>query len=144
VNNNDSSSRLIASANLLTYHRQLRRTQVTYVGVALSFLDPLAPLSELALRKTDKTHYDRINNLLTNVITPRFELVAGSPALSEHLAVSAGLSLRLAAPILDPAATKLNGEPSYNYSMVWDAKDEQNHSLFFRFLEFGFAAKYVL
>jgi hypothetical protein len=55
------------------------------------------------------------------------------------------MSLRLAAPVLDAAATLKNaGEPSYKYDIVWDAEDKDNESLWLRFLEFGFAIKYVI
>lgn len=144
VNVTDGSARVLASANMLNFRFPLRRTEATYVGLELSLLDLLAPLSELALRKTDKTHYDRVPNLFANVFSPRLEAVAGSPALSEHLAISAGMSLRMAGATPDPTETAKSGEPSYVYSMFYHAKDPSGTSLWPRFLEFGFAAKYVL
>ena len=58
---------------------------------------------------------------------------------------SAGISLRMVAPILDPVATSQNnGEASYHYSTLWDAKSADGTSLWPRFVEFGFATKYVM
>lgn len=145
INTSDGTARVQASANWLNFRFRVRRTEAAYVGVELSLLDPLAPLSELALRKTEMVHYDRVANLAANIFTPRVEVLAGSPILSEHLAISAGLSLRMAAPTFDKTATQNNSDGDhYIYSMVWNAKDESGDSLFFRFLEFGLAAKYVL
>jgi hypothetical protein len=145
VNVSDGSARVLASANMLNFRFPIHRSEATYVGLELSLLDPLAPLSELAVRKTDKTHYDRVPNLFANVFSPRLEAVAGVPALSEHLAVAAGMSLRMAGATPDPTGTaKNNGEPSYIYSMFYNAQDADGKSLWPRFLEFGFAAKYVL
>jgi hypothetical protein len=149
INKDSSPTRVLASANFITFRIPVHRSQASYVGVHLSLIDPLAPLSELVLRKDDGTHYSKVNNLFANFFTPRVEVVAGSPALSEHLAVSGGLSLRLAAPTPDDAATKKNnGEPSYKYDLVWHAQEGDkaglSNSLWLRFLEFGFAVKYVI
>ncbi len=142
VNQDASSARILASANWLNVRFTIRRTEPTYLGVELSALDPLAPLSELALRKTEKTHYRKVENLFGGVLAPRVEFLAASPMLSEHLGVSAGISLRWIAPIAD-STPRSDGEPSYRYAPFW-VKDEHGHHLLPRFLEFGFAAKYLL
>jgi len=145
VNASDGAVRYLASANWINVRFPIRRTEGTYFGLELSLVDLLAPLSELALRKTEQTHYYRSENLFGNVFTPRLEALAGSPALSTHLTISAGISLRMVAPILDPVATSQNnGEASYHYSTLWDAKSADGTSLWPRFVEFGFAAKYVM
>jgi hypothetical protein len=141
--NDSGTARILASANWLNFRFRIQRTEASYVGIETSLLDPLAPLSELALRRTERTHYRKPNTLLLNLLTPRVEVLAASPMLSEHLAVSAGLSLRLAAPLED-ATPRADGEASYHYAPVWNAKDQKEKSLWPRFLEFGFAAKYLL
>lgn len=142
VNQDSSSARILASANWLNLRFTIRRTEPTYLGVEVSALDPLAPLSELALRKTEKTHYRKVNHLFAGVIAPRVEFLAASPMLSEHLGVSAGISLRTVAPVAD-VTPRADGEPSYRYAPFW-TKDENGRLLLPRFLEFGFAAKYLL
>jgi len=143
--NRDSATRVLASANWLNVRITGRRTAATYVGVEASLFDPLAPLSELVLRKDDRVHYHDLNALWANLVTPRIEVLAGSPALSEHLAVSAGMSLRLAAPVLNSGKTdRLGDGEHYDYKLFWRATDPNDESLWLRFLEFGFAVKYVI
>jgi hypothetical protein len=142
VNQDQGSARILASANWLNVRARIHRTEATYVGVELSLVDPLAPLSELALRKTDKTHYRKVNNLFGAIFAPRIEFLAASPMLSEHLGVSAGVSIRGTAPVPD-STPRSDGEASYRYAPFW-TKDRDAESLFPRFLEFGFALKYLL
>jgi hypothetical protein len=144
VNVDDASARYLASANTLNLRFPVKRSEASYVGVELSLVDLLAPLNELALRKTEQTRYDHHDRLFLNFITPRIDVIAGSPMLSEHLVVAAGISLRMTAPVGNGEATLRNGEPSYDYTFFWDAKDSDRKPLWPRFLEFGFALKYVI
>ena len=54
------------------------------------------------------------NKLAWNLITPRLEALVGLPGISEHLVVSAGLSLKLVAPLLDPGQPVNVPVPSYH------------------------------
>jgi hypothetical protein len=145
LNRTDSPTRVQASANWLNLRIKARRTAATYIGFEASLADPLAPLSELVLRKTDNVHYHDVNTLWANLLTPRVEVLAASPALSEHLALSAGMSLRLAAPVFNRDKTRQSGDGDhYDYKLVWNANDPDDKSLWLRFLEFGFSVKYVL
>lgn len=138
VNEGAGASRILASANWLNLRVRIRRTEATYLGFELSLIDPLAPLSELALRKKVQ-HYRDQQKLFFNVFTPRVELLAASPMLSEHLGVSAGLSLRMSAAIADDSS-----ETRFHYAPFNKAKDSDGKLRWPNFLEFGFAAKYLL
>jgi hypothetical protein len=143
VNDGTTAARILASANWLNVRFRIQRTEASYVGLEVSALDPLAPLSELALRRTDQTHYARTPRAFLNVVTPRIDLLAASPMLSEHLAVSAGLSLRLVAP-MENGVPRADGRAGYHYVSFHHAKDGNGRSLWPQFLEFGFAVKYLL
>jgi hypothetical protein len=143
VNDGSTAARILASANWFNVRFRIQRTEASYVGLELSALDPLAPLSELALRRTNATRYAGTPLVFMNVVTPRVDVLAASPMLSEHLAISAGLSLRLVAPMKN-ALRRADGEAGYHYVSFHHAKDRSQKSLWPQFLEFGFAVKYLL
>jgi hypothetical protein len=121
--------------NMLTIKPLIRFTDSTYAALHISFLDPLAPLSELALRKIEGVTYQDNGALLWNVITPRVEFAYGIPAISKHLVIGAGASARLVVPLKDDVMPN-----TYQYRWVewkWNA-DLAKH------IEFGFVFKYVL
>jgi hypothetical protein len=79
--------------------------------------------------------YEDDEKLVWNVLTPRVEVVYGIPALSKHLVVGAGISMRLVAPIKDDLMME-----TYHYRGIgweWNA-DLAKH------VEYGFVLKYVL
>lgn len=153
LNASGDAARIVPSANWITLRFPLRRSEMSYVGLQIAAFDPLAPLSELALRKTEGVEYKALDKLAWNFITPRVDVMLGSPALSEHFALAAGVSLRIVAPIREQVAAGSAVEPAttpadkvYRYQSIADTKGSlfQGDSLLPRFLEFGFAAKYVL
>lgn len=142
VNQDGAGYRTLASADMLKARRTVTRTDVMYFAVQGSAVDPIAPLNELALRKSDAIFTDT-SLLAWNLITPRLDLLVGVPALSKHLVASAGISLRAVAPF----AMRAENDPAkvlgYQYRGAFD-----EHVLLGkewpRFVEFGFAIKYLL
>jgi hypothetical protein len=67
------------------------------VALGVSVLDILAPLSELAMRRSD-LRYDRQEVLWLDVLRPRLDLTFGIPAVSRNLFLTGGFSLRTVAP----------------------------------------------
>ena len=67
------------------------------IGLGVSILDVLAPLTELAMRRSD-LRYDRQELLWLDVLRPRLDLTFGVPSVSRHLFLSAGFALRTVAP----------------------------------------------
>lgn len=136
VNRDEGRSiRYVASANLLTFKPLLRYTDFTYVALHISLADPLAPLSELATRRVEGVEYVDSHKLAWNILAPRLELLYGIPALSRHLVIGAGISVRVVAPIKDDQTVQ-----TYRYRGI----DPGNSDNFAQHLEFGFTAKYVL
>ncbi len=136
--------RYAAGLNLLRLRQVLVYNERYYASMQLSLLDPLAPLAELALRPDrdggsggERIAYDDSYRLVANLVAPRFELTTALPWLSSHLALAAGVGLRLAAPterVLGGGAA-----PAVQYHFLWDDKDHWDE-----FIEFGFALKYLL
>lgn len=140
------SLRYVASVNWLTAKVRISYTTMTYSALHFSLVDPLAPLSELALRPQEDTSYRNNERLGWNVITPRAEIVFGFPTFSRHLAVGAGASLRIVAPLpVDEV-----GEQAEDNVEVFDYKyfpvrhEPFGESEWPRFVEFGFFVKYVM
>lgn len=148
VNEGSNSSRVLASATLANFRIRHGRSDKYYLATQLSLLDPLAPLSELAQRPTSEIRYERGSRLAANVLAPRVDLLAGVPALSKHLVVTAGASLRLSAPFR--VENQAECEPSldervcYQYKFVWNKASNVRDMSGFSFLEFGLAIKYML
>ena len=83
---NDGSSRVVASANMFNFRARMLYRPFSYSAFQLSLVDPLAPLNELALRRSTNTQYDSTSKPATNLIAPKVEALFGVPALSKHIA----------------------------------------------------------
>lgn len=67
------------------------------VALGASVFDPLAPLAELAMRRSD-LRYERQELLWLDAIRPRLELLFSAPSFSRHLFLTGGFGLRTVAP----------------------------------------------
>jgi hypothetical protein len=144
VNVGDNTVRIIPSVNWINLRIPLVRVQSSYLAVEFSVIDPLAPLSELVVRRTQDVQYFDSGKQMVNVITPRLETLFGVPALSEHLVVSAGASLRMSAPFRDHS-TPCAEDKCYRYQYIWEHRLPGDTQLRWpSFVEYGFSAKYVL
>lgn len=138
------SPRIVPSATLANLRVVLCYSDAYYLALQQSFIDPLAPLSELALRRTEAVTYEDTSRVLLNAVTPRFEVMVGVPALSKHLVVTGGASLRLAAPFEKKEQATCNGA-CYRYKYLWnERRDIASDASWLGFIEFGFALKYLL
>lgn len=136
VNQSTHNYRYTASLSLLSFRPIIRVNDQTYAAIHFSLLDPLSPLSELSIRNNNKVTFAEDDELFWNIFSPRIELVYGRPSLSKHLALTAGLTLHPVAPIPDDMS-----KTSYTYkTFAWDLSADNKA----RFVEFGFALKYVL
>ena len=150
LNESGSGARYVASANLFNIRAQLYKyTSTSYSALEISFIDPLAPLTELAVRKRTGVSHEHQERMVWNLITPRIDLLFGVPALSQKLVVAAGISLRIVSPVLLPPAatpaTPAGAQPAtalvpMDYRYLWDDGGKRIPS----HLEFGFAVKYLL
>jgi hypothetical protein len=141
VNRGGGSLRYVASMNLLTFRGRLAYVERYYAAVHFSLVDPLAPLSELAVRDATGASYQHDSRLALNVVAPHLDIVFGIPALSRHLLVGAGASLRMVAPLL--ATTHIEGTAvvrDYNYEYLWNKLWSDGS----RYIEFGFIVKYEI
>ena len=143
LNESEGSVRFVASANMLNFRvGPILYKDLYYLAIHASLADPLAPLTEIALRRKVGVTYDSDYKLAANLIAPRMDLVFGVPALSKHVVVGAGLSLRVAAPrtwdiVLPGKDSGMTTKVQYKY--LWEEKESWP-----QFLEFGFAVKYIL
>jgi len=95
---NGSSFRVVPSLVGFNVHVPFTARQSSwYAGLEWSCIDWLAPLSEVAIRRGD-AGYSHNELLIAEAIRPRMDLFLGLPMLTEHLALSAGVSFRFAAP----------------------------------------------
>ena len=67
------------------------------VSFGASLFDPLAPLSELAMRRSD-LNYDRQGLVFLDAIRPRLDFQFSVPSISRHVFLTGGFSLRAVAP----------------------------------------------
>lgn len=67
------------------------------VSLGASLFDPLIPLTELAMRRSD-LKYDRQELLLLDAIRPRLDLQFSVPSFSRHLFLTGGFGVRAVAP----------------------------------------------
>jgi hypothetical protein len=141
VNESGNSLRYLASVDWIKYRFVLAFSERLYMGLHVSLLDPLAPLSELATRPNVGVTYHDQEKLAWNFVAPRLDLVLGIPTLSKHLAVGGGVSLRLTVPDLEnmPAPGEV---ASYRYQTLWGDDNTNDH--WPRYVEFGFFVKYVI
>lgn len=143
VNDSSRDLRYIASMQMLRIRWRAWYTSHSYAEFQLSWADPLAPLAEVAVRPNKdfatgaRVSYDHSDRLVWNVFAPRADFTVGLPFLSKHLAVSAGISLRMAAP----TDLKMLPDGSFQYTYRGLGADGDN---WFKFVEFGLAAKYLL
>ncbi|WP_437801038.1 hypothetical protein [Sorangium sp. So ce693] len=138
------SPRIVPSANTINLRGVVRSTDAYYLALQPSFIDLLAPLSELALRRSEAVEYEDSGRVLLNAVTPRIEVMVGVPALSKHLVVSGGASLRLAAPFKKKDQEGCDGT-CYRYKFLWNRKaDVVSDPAGLGFIEFGFGVKYLL
>lgn len=135
VSDKGSSFRYVASMPFIVFRPPLWYSERAYAAVHLSIFDPLAPLSELALRPNNVDFRDDAE-VAWNLISPRLDVVVGMPSLSSHLTLGIGASLRLAVPydITPGEVTR-----SYTYRPLWDDGASLSRSI-----ELGFAIKYML
>lgn len=147
----DDRLRYAVGLNMLRFRKVLVYTDASYASLQLSLIDPIAPLAELVLRAERapgtggadtgaEIQYRDTAKVFWNVISPRLELTAALPWFSKHLAVSAGVGLRLVAPT-DQAleGSGASAVPTSTYrSLFHDADD------WYDFLEVALALKYLL
>jgi hypothetical protein len=123
----------------------LFRRDYFYSALKVSFIDALAPLAELATRKTTNVNYANGSLLALDLVTPRVDLEAGVPALTKHLLIGGGVSYRLVLPVSVPSL----GMPAtptspailgYKYEAFWQDSGRHWPDAF----EFGLFAKYSL
>jgi hypothetical protein len=144
VHKTGSSLRYIPSVSWLTFRGRLAYAEQYYAALHLSFIDPLAIVSELAVRDMSGAVFVNSARLVRNIVTPRFDVVFGIPALSRHLVVGAGASWRLAVP-LATGNSHMEGDTlvkQYSYEYFW-SRDRFRHEGW-RFVEFGFLLKYIM
>jgi hypothetical protein len=147
----DDRLRYAVGVNLLRLRKVLVYTGSSYAALQLSLIDPIAPIAELVLRAERTSgpggadtgaeiRYRQTGKVFWNVISPRLELTAALPWFSKHLAVSAGVGLRLVAPT--EQTTEGSGDsavPTSTYrGLLHDADD------WYDFLEVALALKYLL
>src|SRR5690606_13324756 len=121
VNDSTGSFRTVASLNWLNFRLWARRRELSYFAGQISLVDGLAPLSELAARRTPDIEYEGTSKLVANLVAPRFDLLFGVPALSRHLVVAAGISYRPVVPI--EVGTTPTGQRLYRYELLWDTPE---------------------
>ncbi len=136
VDDEGSSFRSVASMPFIVFRPPLWYTERAYAAVHVSVLDPLAPLSELALRPNDVDFSDNAR-VAWNLVSPRVDVVVGMPSLSSHLTLGIGGSLRLAIPYETTEA----GDPkrTFAYRPLWYTNPSWSRSI-----EVGFSIKYML
>jgi hypothetical protein len=141
VNESGNSLRYLASIDWIKYRFVLAFSERLYMGLHVSLIDPLAPLSELATRPNVGAEYHDQEKLAWNFVAPRLDFVLGVPTLSKHLAVGGGMSLRLTVPDLEnmPAPGQI---AVYRYQTLWGDDNPNDH--WPRYIEFGFFVKYVI
>jgi hypothetical protein len=139
VNKGGGSLRYVAAVSWLTFRKRFVYLERYYGAVHLALLDPIAPLSELAVRDGAAATYSYHNRLAWNVISPRLDVVFGIPSLSRHLLAGAGVGLRLVAPNSDSTLILGNTVVThYNYEFFGKSDSPSRH------VEFGFVLKYVI
>jgi hypothetical protein len=145
VNDSDRHLRYIIGLNMLRIRKVLWYTSRSYTSVQLALLDPVAPLAEIAVRAnrdpltSAQVNYQGTELLFWNLLAPRLEFTAALPWLSKHLAVSAGASLRMAAPT--ERSVLGSGEVSYRYHGLFA---EGRGDDWYKFIEFGLSLKYIM
>jgi hypothetical protein len=108
-----------------------------YTALAISLVDALAPLSELALRQSTAATYVGTEKLGWNLVSPHLDVEGGIPALSKHLVVGGGISYRFIVPWQTAAATT-DKPVAYQYDTCF------SHKSYAECLEFGIFAKYTM
>jgi hypothetical protein len=136
--------RFTPSLDVLTARIRITgRDSIYYSGIELSLVDLLAPVSELALRRVDVA-YDDQSNLWLELLRPRIDVNFGLPMATEHVFVSAGTSVRTAAPFAgargDAGATPTPGHFTYLALGSGDARVSSTYAAFF---ELNLAVKYI-
>lgn len=141
VSTSGKTLRYVASINFLTARFAPYYTKQVYVGVHVSVFDLLGPMAEIALRPNtfvydDSMHNDPAARVFANFIEPRVDVVVGLPALSKHLVVGLGASVRPSVPY---ATTSSTMTPTYEYRTLF----VDDNAKLSRSLEFGFSVKYI-
>jgi hypothetical protein len=144
VNNSDGTGRVLASVTTLNLRARLYRTDYFYSALKFSFVDWIAPLAEIATRKSTNVYYGNQAALVANLFNPRVDVEVGLPALSKHLLVGGGTSYRFVVPysapnLGTPATATSPGVLGYQYDGVWNHSGEWSQGL-----EFGMFAKYSM
>lgn len=90
-----------------------------FLGLEASVLDPLAPLSEMALRPAGTYHgYEYV---LLDAIRPRLGGYICVPQLSRRLALSAGFGARFLDVVREPGPTPITARYAERASLTFDA-----------------------
>ena len=131
------SGRVLASVPWLKVRVPFVRHRLVYSAVAVSLIDVIAPLAELAARAPGITPVHE-NRIWANVLAPRIDIEGGIPALSKHLLVGGGISYRIVAPAITvPATTTAPASYEYRYYYPWKTDGERG-------FQFGVFAKYTM
>lgn len=90
--------RLVPSLDFVSARLRLTpKSAKARVSLGASLFDPLAPLAELAMRRSD-LQYNRQELLWLDAIHPRLDLQFSVPSLSRHLFLTGGFGVRAVAP----------------------------------------------
>jgi hypothetical protein len=119
-----SHSRYSASLNWPRLLLHLRRRESSYLGLQITFVDVLAPFSELALRSADVSNAANPDRLWWNVLRPGVDIVFGVPSLSDHVVLGLGGSIRIARVFADNVAHP-DSSTTYTYRSILDCAEGQ-------------------
>jgi hypothetical protein len=144
VNNSDGTGRVLASVTSLNLRAPLYRTDYFYSALKFSFVDWIAPLAEIATRKSTNVYYGNQAALVADLFNPRIDVEVAIPALSKHLLVGGGSSYRFVVPypasnLGTPATPTSPAVLGYQYDAVWNRASQWSQGL-----EFGLFAKYSM
>jgi hypothetical protein len=109
------------------------------VSLGISVFDPLAPLAELAMRRSD-LNYDRQGLLWLDAIRPRVEMQFSAPAVSRHMFLVGGFALRTVAPYRGGGPGKSENTATYLAVGTPGGAAAEN---FASYVEYSVGAKYA-
>lgn len=113
------------------------RSRSAYAGLQLSLANAAAPFTEIALRDNSRSYNDAHRNWW-NFLHPSVDLLFAVPALTPHLALSAGISMRTAVVFTEPDGTS-------DYRTLWGRPSgwDDSREYYGRFVEANLAIQYV-
>lgn len=115
----------------------------TYVGLQASLVDLAAPFTELAMRRGD-IRYERGTRVWLELLRPRLEVTMSIPGVSHHVLLSAGVSLRTAAPFAVAPASPTAAPSSGATYLTPFSNDSRAKDGLGNFVEYSLGVKYVL